>query len=62
IKAAQRARGVRHERAVEARLNAVLAHAEREQRERRAAAKASAALTAVLPAISQEDQEPRRVA
>jgi Flp pilus assembly protein TadB len=62
VRARQRARKVRRQQAVAARLNAVVAQAEREQRDRRAAAKASAALTEVLPAIKQGDHEPRHVA
>ncbi|MGH3247570.1 MAG: hypothetical protein ACRDOI_15375 [Trebonia sp.] len=58
--------GTRHRarkrQAVAARLDAVVAQAEREHKTRRAAAKASAALTTVLPAIAQGEQEPRRVA
>jgi Sec-independent protein translocase protein TatA len=55
-------RRARKRQAIAARLNAVVAHAEQEHRDRRAAAKASAALTAVLPAIKQDEQSPRRVA
>lgn len=58
----QRARAARKQQAVAARLNAVVAQAEREHSERTAAARASAALTMVLPAIKQGDQVPRRVA
>ena len=58
-KARQRAR---KRQAVAARLDAVVAQAEREHRERKAAAQASAALTTVLPAIPQGDRTPRRVA
>jgi Flp pilus assembly protein TadB len=58
----QRARKARRQQAVEERLNAVVTQAEREHRDRRAAASASAALTEVLPAIKQGDQVPRRVA
>ena len=58
----QKARTARKQQAVAARLDAVVAQAEREHRERKAAAKASAALTTVLPAIKQGDQTPRRVA
>jgi hypothetical protein len=50
--------------AVAARFEAVAARAAREYLERTAAARASAALTTVLPAIPQEDEDrvPRRVA
>jgi uncharacterized MAPEG superfamily protein len=58
----QRAKAATKQRAVAARLDAVVAQAEQEQQERKAAAKASAALTVVLPAIKPGDQEPRRVA
>ena len=58
----QRARAARKQQAVAARLNAVVAQAERKRKERKAAAQASAALTAVLPAIKQGDQAPRHVA
>ena len=58
----QRARAVRKQQAVAARLNAVVAQAEQERKERKAAAQASAALTTVLPAIKQADQTPRHVA
>jgi sensor domain CHASE-containing protein len=57
----QRVRTARKQQAVAARLNAVVAQAERQHRERNAAAEASAALTTVLPAIKQEDRT-RRVA
>ena len=56
------ARRARRRQAVAERLNAVVARAEQEARERKATAKASAALTAVLPAIKQDDQAPRSVA
>jgi hypothetical protein len=56
------ARRARKREAVAARLAAVAARAAQEHQERTAAAKASAALTAVLPAIKQDDQVPRRVA
>jgi len=59
VKARQRAR--KHQ-ALAARLDAVAAQAEREYRDRTAAAQASAALTTVLPAIPQGDRTPRRVA
>jgi hypothetical protein len=59
VKARQRAR---KRQAIEARLDAVVAQAEREHRDRKAAAQASAALTAVLPAIAQGERAPRRVA
>jgi len=54
--------GARKRQAVAARLDAVAAQAEREHRQRKAAAQASAALTAVLPAIPQGERAPRRVA
>ena len=56
------ARRARRRQAVAERLNAVVARAEQEARERKATAKASAALTAVLPAIKQDDHAPRSVA
>ena len=59
VKARQRARKLQ---ALAARLDAVAAQAEREYRDRTAAAQASAALTTVLPAIPQGDRTPRRVA
>ena len=62
VRSRQRARRVRRQQAVAERLNAVVAQAEREHRDRKAAASASAALTEVLPAIKQGDQVPRRVA
>jgi Flp pilus assembly protein TadB len=62
VRARQITRRARKQEAVAARLNAVVAQAERERAERKAAAQASAALTAVLPAIKQGDQAPRRVA
>ena len=62
VRARQITRRARKRQAVAARLNAVVAQAEQEQKERRAAAQASAALTTVLPAIKQGDQAPRRVA
>jgi Tfp pilus assembly protein PilE len=55
-------RKARKRQAVAARLAAVAEQAEREHRDRKAAAKASAALTAVLPAIKQDERAPRRVA
>jgi hypothetical protein len=55
-------RNARKRQAVAARLDAVVAQAEVERNERQAAAKASAALTAVLPAIKQDERAPRRVA
>ena len=55
-------RRARKRQAVAARLNAVAARAEQEHENRQAAAKASTALTTVLPAIKPGDQEPRRVA
>jgi hypothetical protein len=45
-------RKARRRQAVAARLDAVVARAERERSDRRAAAQASSALTTVLPAIS----------
>jgi hypothetical protein len=62
VRAQQNARRARKQQAVAARLNAVVAQAEQERQERKAAAQASAALTTVLPAIKQGDQAPRRVA
>ena len=62
VRSRQRAGRARRQQAVAARLNALVAQAEREHRERKAAAKASTALTQVLPAIKQGDQSPRRVA
>jgi hypothetical protein len=62
VRTRQRARKARKQQAVAARLNAVVARAERERRERKATAQASAALTTVLPAIKQDDLAPRRVA
>jgi Flp pilus assembly protein TadB len=62
VRAQQNARRTRKQEAVAARLDAVVAQAEQEHKERKAAAQASAALTAVLPAIKQGDQAPRRVA
>jgi hypothetical protein len=61
VRARQRARTALKQQAVAARLNAVVARAEQEHRERNAEAKASAALTTVLPAIKQGDRT-RRVA
>ena len=52
----------RKRQAVADRLAAVVAQAEDEHRARNAAAKASAALTAVLPAIADRERGPRRVA
>ena len=52
----------RKRQAVADRLATVLAQAEEEHRTRNAAAKASAALTAVLPAIADGERGPRRVA
>jgi hypothetical protein len=54
-------RNARKRQAVAARLDAVVAQAEVERNQRRAAAKASAALTAVLPAIKQDERAPRRL-
>jgi hypothetical protein len=59
VKARQRAR---KRQAIAARLDAVVAQAEREHRNRKAAAQASAALTTVLPAIPQGERTPRRLA
>ncbi len=59
VTARQRAR--KHQ-AVAARLDAVVVQAEREHKDRKAAAQASSALTAVLPAIPQGERTPRRVA
>ena len=59
---ARRARAARKREAVAVHLDSVLAQAERELRERQAAAQASAALTAVLPCIGRADRVPRRVA
>jgi Tfp pilus assembly protein PilE len=59
VKARQKAR---KRQAVAARLEAVVAQAEREHANRKAAANASAALTTVLPAIQPEERSPRRVA
>jgi Sec-independent protein translocase protein TatA len=56
------ARRARKRQAVADRLNAVAARAEQEHKERKADAKAGAALTAVLPVIKQDDQAPRSVA
>ena len=56
------AKTARKRQAVADRLAAVVAQAEEEHRARNAAAKASAALTAVLPAIKQDERGPRRVA
>jgi len=55
-------RRARKRQAVAARLNAVVAQAEQEHRDRNAAAKASAAITTVLPAIKQGERAPRNVA
>jgi len=52
----------RKREAVAARLAAVVAQAEEEHRARSAAARASDALTTVLPAIGQDKRAPRRVA
>jgi hypothetical protein len=59
IKTRQRAR---KRQAVAARLDAVVAQAEREHRDRNSAAQVSTALTTVLPAIPQGERAPRRVA
>lgn len=61
VKVRQAAGKARKQRAVADRLNAVVARAEQEQHDRKAAAKASAALTVVLPAINQGDRAPRSV-
>ena len=53
---------VRKREAVAARLEAVVAQAAEEHRARRAAARASDALTTVMPAIGQDKRAPRRVA
>lgn len=58
----QDAKKARKQRAIAARLDEVVARAELENRQRKAAAKASAAVTTVLPAINQGDREPRRIA
>ena len=55
-------REARKRQAVAARLAAVAAQAEREHKVRTDAAKASAALTTVLPAIRDDERAPRRVA
>ena len=55
-------RKARKRQAVAARLAAVVAQAEREHKVRTDAAKASAALTTVLPAIRDDERAPRRVA
>lgn len=55
-------RNARRRRAADARLAAALAQAERQHSARQAAAKASAALTTVLPAITKTERGPRRVA
>ena len=55
-------RKARRRQAVAARLDAVVAQAEVERNERTAAARASAALTAVLPVIRPDERAPRRVA
>jgi len=55
-------RRARKRQAVADRLAAVVAQAEREHANRTAAAKASSALTTVLPAIPQGERTPRRVA
>lgn len=62
VRAQQNARRARQQQAVADRLNAVVAQAEQQRKERKAAAQASAALTTVLPAIKQGDRAPRRVA
>ena len=55
-------RKARKRQAVAARLNAIVAQAERERADRAAAVEASAALTTVMPAIQPEERSPRRVA
>jgi hypothetical protein len=55
-------RRARKHQAVAARLAAVAAQAEREHNDREAVAKASAALTMVLPVIADGERAPRRVA
>ena len=57
----QRVKTARRRQAVADRLDAVLVRAEREHSERRAAARASAALTTVLPCIGAGNRAPRRV-
>jgi len=59
---ARTVRTARKRQSVADRLAAVVAQAEQEHRDRTAAARASAALTAVLPAIKQDERGPRRVA
>jgi hypothetical protein len=59
VRARQKAR---RRQAVAARLDAVVAQAERERANRAAAAKVSSALTTVLPAIQPEERSPRSVA
>ena len=55
-------RRARKREAVAARLAAVVEQAAKEHQARSAAARASAALTTVLPAIQPGEQAPRRVA
>jgi hypothetical protein len=55
-------RRARKRQAVAARLAAVASQAEREHNDRQAAARASAALTTVLPVIADGERAPRRVA
>ncbi|HEX3714730.1 MAG TPA: hypothetical protein VHV09_18190 [Trebonia sp.] len=55
-------RSAERREAVAARLDAVVEQAAKEHQARTDAARASAALTTVLPAIKQGDQAPRRVA
>jgi flagellar biosynthesis/type III secretory pathway M-ring protein FliF/YscJ len=65
VLAAQAARARREARkreAVAARLEAVVKQAAQEHQDRSAHAKASSALTTVLPAIKLGEQQPRRVA
>ena len=59
LKAVERGR---RRRAAGARLAAAAAYAEAEDKQRRAVADASAALTNVLPAIHEPERGPRRVA
>jgi hypothetical protein len=55
-------RRAKRRQAVAARLDAVVAQAERELNDRKAAAKASTAITAVLPSIQPGERAPRNVA
>jgi hypothetical protein len=57
------ARRAKKREAIVARLDAAVARATQEHKERKAADNVSAALTTILPCIKQDDdQEPRRVA